>query len=79
MLAQHFVLSAKGDIDPRLISGASLFGVGWSLVGFGPGPAIAAFAYGRPETVLFVLAMVFGMAMANVLSETRRPYARMRA
>ncbi len=73
------MLPAKGDLDPRLIGGASLFGVGWGLVGFAPGPAIAAFAYGRPETLLFVSAMVLGMAMANVLSETRRPYARMRA
>ena len=79
VLAESFELPAKRAIEPRLIGGAALFGVGWGLVGFGPGPAIAALAHGRPETVLFVSAMVLGMAMANVLSETRGPYARLRA
>ena len=76
LLARRFFLPAEGDIDPRLFGGAGLFGVGWGLVGFGPGAAIASFAYGRSETLLFVSAMVLGMAMANVLSDNHKPAAR---
>ena len=49
------------DIDPRLISGAALFGAGWGLAGFCPGPAISAAALGRTDVPIFLIAMVTGM------------------
>lgn len=46
------------DIDPRLISGAALFGAGWGMAGFCPGPAISAAALGRSEVFIFLSAMI---------------------
>lgn len=52
--------SAKG-IDRRLVLGALLFGIGWGLVGYCPGPALAALVFGAAGTIVFVLAMIAGM------------------
>lgn len=60
LLTESFGLPARRDIDARLVGGAALFGVGWGLVGFCPGPAIASLAYGRIESVGFVVAMLAG-------------------
>ncbi len=57
-----FHLPPKGRIDTRLIIGSAIFGAGWGLGGFCPGPAIASLSLGRLEPVLFVLAMLAGMA-----------------
>jgi uncharacterized membrane protein YedE/YeeE len=50
-------------IDARLLVGASLFGAGWGLAGLCPGPAIAALVTGSTEVILFVAAMLSGMAL----------------
>jgi uncharacterized membrane protein YedE/YeeE len=63
LLASDFRLPTAEDVDARLIGGAALFGVGWGLAGFCPGPAIASLAYGIWQTALFVLAMVAAMAV----------------
>lgn len=57
--------SAKG-IDRRLLLGALLFGIGWGLVGYCPGPALAAIAFGAIGTLVFVLAMMAGMWLQAV-------------
>jgi uncharacterized membrane protein YedE/YeeE len=59
-LGGRFDAPAQRTIDGGLLAGAALFGVGWGLVGFCPGPAIASLAFGRPESWIFVLAMVAG-------------------
>ena len=46
--------------DPRLLGGAAVFGIGWGLVGFCPGPAIASLAYLLPQSLVFVVAMAAG-------------------
>lgn len=56
------VAPARSAIDKRLVIGAGLFGIGWGLVGFCPGPALAALSFGDPKTLLFVAAMLAGMA-----------------
>lgn len=56
----QFDAPAKRTIDRDLLFGASIFGVGWGLVGFCPGPAIASLAFGRIESLIFVLAMLAG-------------------
>ncbi len=61
------VAAARGAIDGRLVGGAGLFGVGWGLVGLCPGPAIASLAFGRIETVVFLVAMVAGAALFNAV------------
>jgi len=48
--------------------GAVLFGVGWGLVGYCPGPALAALGLGNPATVLFVFAMLVGMGTYSSLN-----------
>lgn len=57
------VLPAK--IDASLLIGAGIFGVGWGMSGYCPGPALVSFGYGRTEAWLFVLAMVGGILLFN--------------
>ena len=47
----------------RLVVGSLLFGIGWGMAGFCPGPALVSLGTGAPEAILFVLAMVAGMAL----------------
>jgi uncharacterized membrane protein YedE/YeeE len=55
-------LPANRTIDRRLLTGSLVFGVGWGLAGFCPGPAIVAAGAGHTQAVLFCLAMLAGMA-----------------
>jgi uncharacterized membrane protein YedE/YeeE len=55
--------SPSASIDARLLSGAVLFGLGWGLAGFCPGPALAALATGSGEVLLFVTSMIAGMGL----------------
>jgi uncharacterized membrane protein YedE/YeeE len=56
-------LPTRRDIDRRLVFGSLLFGAGWGLAGFCPGPAVVSLAAGNPKAVVFVLAMLAGMAI----------------
>lgn len=60
LLAERFYLPTKQDLDPRLIVGAVLFGIGWGVAGLCPGPALTALASGLPQVAGFVLAMIVG-------------------
>jgi uncharacterized membrane protein YedE/YeeE len=62
---QNFFLPTKRDIDAPLIFGAAIFGIGWGLGGFCPGPALAALATGSVNVLLFVLAMAAGQWFAG--------------
>ena len=55
-------LPTSRDITPRLILGSVAFGVGWGLAGFCPAPALVALGNGQPKAVVFVVAMLVGMA-----------------
>lgn len=57
----------RTDIDWKLVSGSLLFGAGWGLVGYCPGPAISALATGQWKSFLFVGAMISGMLLFKVL------------
>ena len=52
-------------IDKKLILGASMFGIGWGMVGFCPGPAIASLALLNPLSIIFVIAMASGFYMSR--------------
>ncbi|AZO24230.1 YeeE/YedE family protein [Mesorhizobium sp. M1E.F.Ca.ET.045.02.1.1] len=65
-----FALPSKKDIDGQLVSGAALFGIGWGIAGFCPGGAIPALGLGRAATLIFVVAMIAGIAVAR-LARTR--------
>ena len=60
VFAQAFRLPATEGIDASLVLGSAIFGVGWGIVGFCPGPAIASLGFGQPKVWLFVAAMVAG-------------------
>ncbi len=60
---EAFHLSHKVQIEPSLILGASLFGMGWGLVGVCPGPAMAMLATGQVAVVGFVVAMLVGIKL----------------
>ena len=60
LLDGEFVLPIKRAVDRPLILGAAIFGIGWGLGGFCPGPALAAIASGTPAVFLFVLSMIIG-------------------
>ena len=63
ILADGFALPTKSALDTRLLGGAALFGVGWGLSGFCPGPAVAALVTGLTPVVAFVAAMLTGMVL----------------
>ena len=74
LLAERFAIPENRAPDRRLLIGAALFGVGWGLVGFCPGPALAAIALGSWQPILFVLAMVAGMIVHRfAIPESARP------
>jgi uncharacterized protein len=51
----------NADIDKKLVIGSLMFGAGWGLAGFCPGPALVSMADGQPKALVFVLAMLVGM------------------
>jgi len=51
------------SIDRRLLAGSLVFGVGWGLAGFCPGPAVVAAGAGYPQAIVFVVAMIAGIAV----------------
>jgi len=67
-------LPRSRDIDGRLLAGAIVFGIGWGLAGFCPGPALVSMASGTPEALVFVVAMIAGM-LAFDLVDRRYPSA----
>ncbi|MBY6203480.1 DUF6691 family protein [Halomonas denitrificans] len=67
-MAERFDLPTATETDPRLLSGAALFGIGWGLYGYCPGPAVAALAYLDWQAGLFVLSMLAGMGLADRLA-----------
>lgn len=56
-----FHVPTRKDIDPQLVVGAALFGIGWALGGLCPGPALVTAASGATSSLLFVAAMFTGM------------------
>lgn len=69
LFADSFSLPTKTVIDKPLWIGAILFGVGWGLVGYCPGPAIAGLSYGYTATLLFVPTMIAGLLLAKPIAK----------
>ena len=67
VFARRLEIPTRRDLDPRLIGGAALFGIGWGLVGLCPGPALTAITFGPWQVLVFVVAMVAGMALFRIV------------
>lgn len=76
LFAPRFVLPTRTDLDARLVAGAALFGVGWALGGFCPGPAVTALGAGMKAAAVFVPAMLVGMMLARAAFERPAPAER---
>ena len=71
LFAPRFTLPALPHIDAPLVIGAALFGLGWGLAGYCPGPVIASLVSFNTDVLLFVAAMVLGMLLAPELHNWR--------
>ncbi|WP_201281759.1 DUF6691 family protein [Methylosinus sp. Ce-a6] len=63
LLGEAMRLPTNDRIDAPLLIGSSIFGIGWGLAGVCPGPAIVDLAFLDPQIVVFILAMLAGMAL----------------
>lgn len=70
-LGLGITLPTARHIDRRLVGGSLLFGMGWGLAGFCPGPALVALGMGEAKAVVFVLAMLAGMGLFELLERRR--------
>ena len=64
-------LPSATRIDARLVGGSGLFGIGWGLAGYCPGPALANLTHGAPDAIAFVAAMLAGSQLARLVPATR--------
>ena len=71
LLANQFFIPENRALDRQLLLGAVLFGIGWGLVGFCPGPAISGLVLGAWQPWLFVVAMLVGMFLHRVATTPR--------
>ena len=69
--ASQFHVPTIRTIDQRLAIGAMLFGIGWGLSGYCPGPAIVSLLYGYESTMIFCLAMIAGMLIEGALRRSK--------
>lgn len=74
LLDTRWHIPNRKDITPRLLIGSSLFGIGWGLGGFCPGPGVTSLASGELRPLVFVVSMLVGM----ILFKKIEPYLRLR-
>ena len=74
-LGGALTLPGSRDIDRRLVVGGLLFGAGWGLAGFCPGPAIVSLGSGQPKAAVFVVAMLAGMLVFEFTERRRQQTA----
>jgi uncharacterized membrane protein YedE/YeeE len=73
LLGNRFFIPESRTLDRQLLIGAAMFGIGWGLVGFCPGPAVAGLVLGAWQPWLFVVAMLAGMALHHLFTAIRAP------
>ena len=67
-----FHLPRQTEVDAQLVGGAALFGLGWGLAGYCPGPAVLSAGVLSPQAIVFVVAMVGGMGAWELIGVLRR-------
>jgi uncharacterized membrane protein YedE/YeeE len=68
VFAERFYVPTRQDVDLRIIVGPAIFGIGWGLAGFCPGPALTALGFGSTSAFIFVAAMFAGMVLARFIA-----------
>lgn len=72
LFSKEWGIPSRRDIDLRLILGAALFGVGWGIAGYCPGPSLVSVASATPQIAVFVAAMLLGMFVVQRLEAHAR-------
>ncbi|MBT3065611.1 YeeE/YedE family protein [Rhodoferax sp. U11-2br] len=72
VLDDHFHLPTTSVIDARLLTGAALFGVGWGVAGYCPGPAVASLGFANPEAMWLLPAILLGAGLQRWLDQRHR-------
>ncbi|MFA6162964.1 MAG: YeeE/YedE family protein [Methylobacter sp.] len=72
LLGAPMRLSSATKLDKGLLLGSLVFGIGWGLSGFCPGPAVVSAAAGQPKALIFVASMLAGMALYNMIEQRRK-------
>lgn len=72
LLGNDIKFPLKQHIDISLIAGSITFGIGWGLSGYCPGPAIASIFTGSAKTIIFLIAMISGMLIANLYKRSKK-------
>ena len=67
LFGEKFHLPTGRELDFRILSGPAIFGIGWGLAGFCPGPALTALGFGSGAAFIFVAAMLGGMWLARFI------------
>ena len=70
-----FAIPDRSDLTPKLIGGSALFGIGWGLSGYWPGPAVVATAGGMGQAAVFLVTMLVGFGLFDGLESVRRQRA----
>lgn len=70
VLADTFHVSSLRHIDGRLVGGAAIFGIGWGIAGYCPGPVLAGLGIGSIEALWFVPAMIAGMLIHRIVNRS---------
>jgi uncharacterized membrane protein YedE/YeeE len=71
-LGAEMRLPSVRHIDRRLVLGSVLFGIGWGVAGFCPGPALVSLGMGEPKALVFVAAMLVGMGAFELFERRKR-------
>jgi uncharacterized membrane protein YedE/YeeE len=71
-LGAEMRLPSARHIDRRLVLGSVLFGIGWGVAGFCPGPALVSLGMGEPKALVFVAAMLVGMGAFEFFERRKR-------
>ncbi len=72
LLGDAMRLPTATAVDRRLVVGSLMFGAGWGLAGFCPGPALVALGLGVPQALIFVAAMLAGMGLFELIESRRK-------
>lgn len=75
LFAERFGIPTRTDLDARLVVGSGLFGVGWAMGGYCPGPGLVSMTSGAPNALAFVLSMIAGMVVYQAWDASQKAAA----